>query len=193
MIVLGEQQRYFAIHIHVFLLLQTPLPSRLPHIIEQNSLCYTVGPCWSFFPFRYQMTRYPLIFFKISYHLILSGMNTRSSSLDFTATYILLESPLGQVNLWISSVLSLKPMGCKSLEVPFTWDSPPEHINSQAVNSGSDFMFLLAPLPQFHRWMKWGPWWEKDLFKGALSQGDCSMVFRVRTGVKSWIYHYLFA
>ena len=28
------------------LLLQTPLPPRLPHNIEQSSLCYTVGPCW---------------------------------------------------------------------------------------------------------------------------------------------------
>ena len=25
---------------------QTPLPSRLPYHIEQNCLCYTVGPCW---------------------------------------------------------------------------------------------------------------------------------------------------
>ena len=25
---------------------QTPLPSRLPHNIEQSSPCYTVGPCW---------------------------------------------------------------------------------------------------------------------------------------------------
>ena len=25
---------------------QTPLPSRLPHKIEQSSLCYTVGPYW---------------------------------------------------------------------------------------------------------------------------------------------------
>ena len=24
----------------------TLLPSRLPHDIEQSSLCYTVGPCW---------------------------------------------------------------------------------------------------------------------------------------------------
>ena len=23
-----------------------PLPAKLSHIIEQNSLCYTVGPCW---------------------------------------------------------------------------------------------------------------------------------------------------
>ena len=26
-------------------LLQTPLPSRLPHNIEQSSLCYIIGPC----------------------------------------------------------------------------------------------------------------------------------------------------
>ena len=46
MIVLGGQQRDSAIHIHVSILSQTPLPSRLPHNIEQSSLCYTVGPCW---------------------------------------------------------------------------------------------------------------------------------------------------
>ena len=33
-------------HIHVSILLQTPLLSRVPHNTEQSSLCYTVGPCW---------------------------------------------------------------------------------------------------------------------------------------------------
>ena len=42
----GKEQRYSAIHIHVSTLLQTPLPPRLPHNIEQSSICYTVGPCW---------------------------------------------------------------------------------------------------------------------------------------------------
>ena len=45
-IVSGEQQRDSAIHTHVSILPQTPLPSRLPHNIEQSSLCYAVGPCW---------------------------------------------------------------------------------------------------------------------------------------------------
>ena len=40
------QQRDSAIHIHVPILPQTPLPSRLPHHSEQSSLCYTIGPCW---------------------------------------------------------------------------------------------------------------------------------------------------
>ena len=40
-IVSVEQIRDSAIHIHVFILPQTPLPSRLPHNIEQSSLCYT--------------------------------------------------------------------------------------------------------------------------------------------------------
>ena len=31
---------------HVSILPQTLLPSRLPHNTEQISLCYTVGPCW---------------------------------------------------------------------------------------------------------------------------------------------------
>ena len=45
-IVSGEQRRDPAIHIHVSILLQPILPPRLPHNIEQSSLCYTVGPFW---------------------------------------------------------------------------------------------------------------------------------------------------
>ena len=45
-IVSGKQQRDSAIHMHVSILPQTPLPSRLPHDVEQSSLCNTVGPCW---------------------------------------------------------------------------------------------------------------------------------------------------
>ena len=46
MVVSGGQQRDWAIHTHVSILPQTPLPSRLPHNIERSSLCDTVGPCW---------------------------------------------------------------------------------------------------------------------------------------------------
>ena len=42
----GAQQSDSAIRIHVSILPQTPLPSRLPHNIEKSSLCYAVGPCW---------------------------------------------------------------------------------------------------------------------------------------------------
>ena len=42
----SEQQRDSAIHIHVSVLPQTPFISRLPHNIEQSSLCYTLSPCW---------------------------------------------------------------------------------------------------------------------------------------------------
>ena len=42
-IVSGEQQRDSAIHIHVSISPQAPLPSRLPHNVEQSSLCSTVG------------------------------------------------------------------------------------------------------------------------------------------------------
>ena len=45
-IVSSEQPRDSAIHIYVSILPQTFLPSRLPHNTKQNSLCYTVGPCW---------------------------------------------------------------------------------------------------------------------------------------------------
>ena len=42
----GREQRDSAIHMHVSILPQTPLPSGLPHNTEQNPLCYTVCPCW---------------------------------------------------------------------------------------------------------------------------------------------------
>ena len=45
MIVSGIQRRESANHIHVSILPQTPLPSRLPHNTELTSMCYTVGPC----------------------------------------------------------------------------------------------------------------------------------------------------
>ena len=45
-IVSGEQWRDSAICIHVFILCHTPLPSSLLHSLEQNSMCYTVVPCW---------------------------------------------------------------------------------------------------------------------------------------------------
>ena len=31
---------------HIPILPQSPLPSKLPHNIEQSSVCYTVGSCW---------------------------------------------------------------------------------------------------------------------------------------------------
>ena len=46
LVVSGGQQRDSAIKIHVSILPQTPLPSKLPHNIEQSSLCYTGGSCW---------------------------------------------------------------------------------------------------------------------------------------------------
>ena len=45
-IVSGEQQRDSGMHIHVPILLQTPLPSRLPHDVDQGPLCYIAGSCW---------------------------------------------------------------------------------------------------------------------------------------------------
>ena len=41
-----EQQRDSATHIYLSILPNTPLPSRLPYSIEQDSMCYTVSPCW---------------------------------------------------------------------------------------------------------------------------------------------------
>ena len=46
MIVSGEQIRDSATHIHVSIHHQTLLLSRLPHNIEQSSMCYSEGPCW---------------------------------------------------------------------------------------------------------------------------------------------------
>ena len=45
-IVLGGQQSDSAIHIHVSILPQTSLPSRLPHNIKESFVCYTLGPGW---------------------------------------------------------------------------------------------------------------------------------------------------
>ena len=45
-IISGEEQSDSTIRIHVSILLQTPLPSRLPYSIEQSSLWYTGSPCW---------------------------------------------------------------------------------------------------------------------------------------------------
>ena len=39
-------QRDSAVRVHVSVLLQTLLTSRLPYNIDQSSLCYTVGSCW---------------------------------------------------------------------------------------------------------------------------------------------------
>ena len=41
----SEQQRDPVINIHVSIVPQIPLPSRLPHNIEQSSMPYTVGSC----------------------------------------------------------------------------------------------------------------------------------------------------
>ena len=47
-IVPGRQQRDSSMHMHISILPQSPVPSRLPHNTEKSSLCYTVGPCcWS--------------------------------------------------------------------------------------------------------------------------------------------------
>ena len=46
MIISGEQPRASAMHVHVPILPQTPLPSRLPHNTAQSSTCSAVGPCW---------------------------------------------------------------------------------------------------------------------------------------------------
>ena len=46
MTVPGEQRRAES-YVYTYLFFpQTPVPFRLPHNIEQSSLCYTVGPCW---------------------------------------------------------------------------------------------------------------------------------------------------
>ena len=42
-----------AIHARVSILSPTPLPSRLPHNVEQSSLCYTVDPWLSFILFLF--------------------------------------------------------------------------------------------------------------------------------------------
>ena len=46
MVISAEQQRGSATHIHVSILPQSPLASRLADNIEQSSLCCTAGHCW---------------------------------------------------------------------------------------------------------------------------------------------------
>ena len=45
-IVSGNSEGTLVIYMHVSILPQTPLPSRLPHNLQQSSLCYTEGLCW---------------------------------------------------------------------------------------------------------------------------------------------------
>ena len=45
-LVSGVQQRDSVVHIHVSILFQILFPFRLLQNIEQNSLCYAVGPYW---------------------------------------------------------------------------------------------------------------------------------------------------
>ena len=45
-VISGEQGKDSAIHIHGYILPQTPLPSRLPLNIKQSSMCCSVGLCW---------------------------------------------------------------------------------------------------------------------------------------------------
>ena len=44
-IVTDEQKRDSVIHVHVSVLPQTPLLSKLSHSFEQSSLCFREGPC----------------------------------------------------------------------------------------------------------------------------------------------------
>ena len=46
MIILGEQWRHSASHIHVSILSHDSSPTQLAHDLEQSSMCYTVGPWW---------------------------------------------------------------------------------------------------------------------------------------------------
>ena len=45
-IVSDEQWRNSAVHIHISILPQTPLPSRLSQSSEQSCVCYAEGPGW---------------------------------------------------------------------------------------------------------------------------------------------------
>ena len=60
MVVSSEHQRDSAVHIHVSTLPQTPLSSRLPHNIQQSSMCYTVGSEMSY-SFYFLKTTYLFI------------------------------------------------------------------------------------------------------------------------------------
>ena len=50
MIVSGEQRWDSVVQIHVSIFPKTPLPARLPHDIEQSSLCCTEGDFFNMLP-----------------------------------------------------------------------------------------------------------------------------------------------
>ena len=86
----GEQQKNSAVHIHVSILPQTPLPSRLPHNTEQRSLCCTVGPCWLSIlniAVRTVHPKLPNYFFPASFPLATISSFSKSVSL-FLSTFI---------------------------------------------------------------------------------------------------------
>ena len=101
----GGQQRDSAILTHVSILPQTPLPSRLPHNIEQSSLCYTVGPywlsiliitvsaCWSHTP--YLITLSPP---SNPHHLTISQMATSFNPPD--RLWVVLPHPVARWGVW---------------------------------------------------------------------------------------------
>jgi len=87
----GGQQRNSAIPIHVSILPQTPLPSRLPHDIEQSSLCYTVGYCWLSISSTAVCTcqsQAPFLKLKLIYNVVLTSAIQQNDSIIHT--YILL-------------------------------------------------------------------------------------------------------
>ena len=108
-IVSGGRCRDSAIHIHVSLLPQTPLPSRLPHRMEQSFLCSVVGPCWL-----------PILFFEITYVLFLVVLSLRCQARAFSSCGIVRvtlhcsaqASPWGGFSCWVTSSRALRLRSC---------------------------------------------------------------------------------
>ena len=96
-IVPGGQQRDSAIHTHVSVLFQTPLPSRLPHNIEQSSMCYTIDPS------SLSILKIAICFYPDSYSLEWGEDFNADTSPSASSTYLSDCSFLWTIRCWILS------------------------------------------------------------------------------------------
>ena len=74
-------------HTHMSLLPQSPLPSRLPHNIEQSSTSYTVGPCW--------LSMYSSVYMPIPNTPTVPPLRATISSFSKSCSYHLIHEFLG--------------------------------------------------------------------------------------------------
>ena len=119
----GGWQRDSAIHTQASLLPQTPLPSRLPHGLEQSSPCHTVGPhWWSILDTEYDMTIPGSLAIRPPHP---SPLVTISSLPQSMSPFLLVSSSVSFFRLHIQGMsqdisLSLKRRLCSCFDLGFT-------------------------------------------------------------------------